>query len=206
MRRRKPPSRRKDTHRYQVRIIGGQWKRSLLPVSIVPNLRPTPNRVRETLFNWLYTLFGDRWKEMTCFDLFAGTGNITYEFASRKSPSIIAVDHNFYCTGFIRKTAKNLKYDNVRVIRRDVFQFLNSCSQKFDIIFADPPYDLPHIEKIAEHVFANNLLNPNGWLIIEHPKTEDFSKHPNFYEHRKYGKLNFSFLVQFEKKDEPKTE
>jgi 16S rRNA G966 N2-methylase RsmD len=83
----------------------------------------------------------------------------------------------------------------VTVIKGYSFQFTERCKQKFEIIFADPPYDLPGIEKIVDNVFNNQLLNPDGWLIMEHSREHDFSQHPKFYEHRKYGKLNFSFLV-----------
>ena len=92
----------------------------------------------------------------------------------------------------------------MNIIRGDAFHFLERSRQKYDIIFADPPYDLDGVEKIADIVFKNNLLNPDGWLVIEHSKSYDFSKHPNFYQHRKYGKLNFTFLVNMTEKSSDK--
>ena len=89
-----------------------------------------------------------------------------------------------------------MNYENVIVIKDDAFKFIEKCRQKFDIIFADPPYIMTGLEKIVETVFEKELLNPDGWLILEHPRNYDFTKHPQFYQHRKYGKLNFSFLTK----------
>ena len=187
-----------------MRIIGGKNKgRKILAPNNLP-VRPTTDLGKESLFNILNNYF--YFDNVTVLDLFAGTGNITYEFASREALSVTSVDNNQYCTDFIKKTLQKLDYDNVMVIRSDAFQFVNRCRQKFDIIFADPPYDLSGIEKIVEDVFANNLLNPSGWLIIEHDRSYDFSKHPNFHQHRKYGKLNFSILIQYKKETKQETE
>ena len=183
-----------------MRIIGGKNKgRKIVAPSNLP-VRPSTDLGKESLFNILNNYF--YFDNISVLDLFSGTGNITYEFASRGALNVIAIDNSQQCSDFIKKTVQKLNYDNVVVIKNDAFQFVNRCRQKFDIIFADPPYDLPDIEKIVENVFANNLLNPNGWLIMEHAKTYNFSKHPNFYQHRKYGKLNFSFLIEYEKNTE----
>ena len=187
-----------------MRIIGGKNRgRKIVAPNNLP-VRPTTDLGKESLFNILNNYF--YFENVSVLDLFAGTGNITYEFASRDALNVIAIDNHSGCADFIKKNVQKLEYDNVTVIKNDAFQFVSRCRQKFDIIFADPPYDLANIEKIVDDVFTNNLLNPSGWLIIEHDKTHDFSKHPNFFQHRKYGKLNFSFLVQYEKKADPETE
>ena len=176
-----------------MRIINGKnkGKHILAPTSLP--IRPTTDLGKESLFNILNNYFF--FDKVTVLDLFAGTGNITYEFASREAVSIIAVDNHQPCVDFIRKTISKLNYENVIVIKDDAFKFIEKCRQKFDIIFADPPYIMTGLEKIVETVFEKELLNPDGWLILEHPRNYDFTKHPQFYQHRKYGKLNFSFLV-----------
>ena len=179
-----------------MRIIQGKNKGRRIQAPASLPVRPTTDLGKESLFNILNNyFFFDR---ITVLDLFAGTGNISYEFASRGAVSITAVDNHQGCTDFIRKTAEKLQFDTISVIRGDAFSFVERSRQKFNIIFADPPYDLKGLERIVEHVFENQLLRPSGWLVLEHPREYDFSQHPNFYEHRKYGKLNFTFLVNFE--------
>lgn len=176
-----------------MRIINGKNEGRKIEAPTSLPVRPTTDLGKESLFNILNNYFN--FDSIKVLDLFAGTGNITYEFASRDALSVTAVDNYQGCTDFIRKTITSLGYENVSIIRGDAFQFVAKSKQKYDIIFADPPYDMEGVEKIVESVFKNNLLNPDGWLIIEHSRNYDFSKHPHFYEHRKYGKLNFSFLV-----------
>jgi len=183
-----------------MRIISGKNKgRHIIAPASLP-VRPTTDLGKESLFNILNNYFF--FDSVSVLDLFAGTGNISLEFASREASSVIAVDNHSGCVDFIKKTAEKLQYNNLLVIKSDAFRFTERCSQKFDIIFADPPYDLKDIDKIVSNVFSNNLLKPHGWLIMEHSREHDFSKHPNFYEHRKYGKLNFSFLVNMISTDE----
>jgi 16S rRNA (guanine(966)-N(2))-methyltransferase RsmD len=179
-----------------MRIIQGKNKGKQIKAPASLPVRPTTDLGKESLFNILNNyFFFDR---ITVLDLFAGTGNISYEFASRGAMSVTVVDNYQGCTDFIRKTAEKLQLDNISVIRGDAFSFVERSRQQFDIIFADPPYDLMGLEIIVDHVFANHLLKPSGWLVLEHPREYDFSQHPHFYEHRKYGKLNFTFLVNFE--------
>jgi 16S rRNA (guanine(966)-N(2))-methyltransferase RsmD len=184
-----------------MRIINGKNRGKKIEAPASLPVRPTTDLGKESLFNILNNyFFFDRVKVL---DLFSGTGNITYEFASRGAVSVTAVDNHQGCTDFIRRTITQLGYDNVSIIRGDAFHFVAKCRQKFDIIFADPPYDTEEVGQIVDTVFKNQLLNPDGWLVIEHSRDYDFSKHPKFYQHRKYGKLNFSFLVNM---SEPKTE
>jgi len=179
-----------------MRIINGKNKGRQIHAPASLPVRPTTDLGKESLFNILNNYFF--FNRITVLDLFAGTGNISYEFASRGAVSITAVDNHQGCTDFIKKTIENLNFKQITVVRGDAFSFVARSRQQFDIIFADPPYELQGLEKIVEHVFANKLLKPGGWLVLEHPREYDFTQHPNFYEHRKYGKLNFTFLVNFE--------
>lgn len=187
-----------------MRIISGKNRgRHIVAPDNLP-VRPTTDLGKESLFNILNNYFYfDRVKVL---DLFSGTGNITYEFASRGALSVIAVDADQRCTNFIKRTVEKLDFPNVAVVHQDAFLYTERCRQKFDVIFADPPYQLEGIEKIIDNVFANELLNPDGWLIMEHSKEHDFSEHPKFFQHRTYGKLNFTFLVNMTEDSENEEE
>jgi 16S rRNA (guanine(966)-N(2))-methyltransferase RsmD len=127
-------------------------------------------------------------------DLFAGTGSISYEFASRGSQFIVAVDSHPRCIRFIKETSERLDFASIKVIRANAFTFLRQTRQQFDIIFADPPYETEGIEQIVAIVSEKELLKQDGWLIIEHPKEVDFSEYEKFFNRRKYGRVNFSFF------------
>ena len=176
-----------------MRIIAGKNKgRKIVAPATLP-VRPTTDLGKESLFNILNNYFF--FDAITVIDLFAGTGNVSLEFASRGAVSVTSVDSYAGCVDFIKKTAAQLQYLNVTAIKADAFQYVERLRQPVDIIFADPPYDLEGVERLPQIVFERNLLKPDGWLIIEHGKDRDFSQHPNFYQLRKYGKLHFSFLV-----------
>ncbi len=176
-----------------MRIIGGiHSKKRIIAPSNLP-VRPTTDMAKEALFNILdnYIYFED----VSVLDLFAGTGNISYEFASRKSERIVSVDIDTNCVRFMKATVGNLEYSNqMQVIQSDVFEFLDKHSGSYDIIFADPPYDLENIDEIYDKVMDNNLLNKKGMLIIEHPQGIDLSDKEYFTRMRKYGKVHFSFF------------
>ncbi len=155
-------------------------------------VRPTTDLAKEALFNVLNNHFD--FENIKVIDLFAGTGNISYEFASRGAIEVVAVDNHFKCIDFINSTVEMLKLENLKVVRADVFKFLNYCKPGFDLIFADPPYDMQRIEIIVQKVFERNLLSADGWLIIEHAATNNFSAMNTFMEERKYGRVHFSFF------------
>ena len=157
-------------------------------------VRPTTDMAKESLFNILSNKID--FEDKLALDLFTGTGSIAFEFVSRGCQTVIAVDKNFQCIQFIKQAGLEFGMENLHVIRTDVFRFIQSTSKKFDIIFADPPYALDGIETINQLVFENKLLNKGGWLIVEHPREIDFSEQEHFVEHRKYGKVNFSFFSQ----------
>ena len=154
--------------------------------------RPTTDFAKENLFNILYNNFD--FSELKVLDLFSGTGSISYEFASRGSISVISVESNFKHQSFIKKTIEEFGMQQVKSIKSDVFRYVKTCRDKFDIIFADPPYELKEIESIPDYIFEHNILNDSGWLIVEHGDKTSFSRHPAFIELRKYGGVNFSIF------------
>lgn len=175
-----------------MRIIGGKLKG--LRLNPPPNLpvRPTTDMAKEALFNILYNQYD--FEELKVLDLFSGTGSLSIEFASRGVQEVISVDKNVGCYNFLKNTAKQLKLDAIKANKADVFKFLEQETEKYDLIFADPPFDIPQIPLIPELVFKNNLLNPGGLLIVEHPTLKKIDSHPNFKEQRKYGYSSFSFF------------
>lgn len=177
-----------------MRIIGGKYgRRTIRPPKNLP-VRPTTDLAKESLFNILSNKID--FYDKTALDLFTGTGSIAFEFASRACQEVIAIDKNQQCIQFINKASSDFGMENLHAIRADAFRFIQSSSRRFDLIFADPPYALAHIDTISQLIFENNLLNKEGWLIVEHPREVDLSKQEHFAEHRKYGKVNFSFFHQ----------
>ncbi len=175
-----------------MRIIGGEHKgRRINPPTNLP-VRPTTDMAKEALFNILNNLID--FEDLQVLDLFAGTGSISYEFASRNAARVIAVDLNFKCVEFIRKTVRELKMNSLSVVRADVMKFLNHPFDTFDLIFSDAPYDLKEMDKIPEVIISKGWLKKNARLIVEHSKEIDFSGHPYFEQQRKYGKVCFSFF------------
>ena len=175
-----------------MRIISGIHKGRRINAPGNLPVRPTTEFAKESLFNILLNNFD--LQKIRVLDLFAGTGNISYEFASRGCVDITSVDIDHRCIRFINKTVAFLKCENIKVIRSDSFKFLNSCKEKFDIIFADPPFLMTEVDRIANRVFENQLLNENGWLIIEHSGNTDLSNLDHFIEKRRYGNVNFSIF------------
>ena len=175
-----------------MRIIRGTHRGRKITAPASLPVRPTTDLAKESLFNILdnHLYFED----VRVLDLYAGTGSISYEFASRGSKMIIAVDIHPQCVRFISETAARLGFNQLKAIRSSSIGFLDHCREKFDLIFADPPYDLEGIEEVIKLVFDKELLSEGGWLIIEHAQGKNFSAFPNFSQHRNYGKVNFSFF------------
>ncbi|HET8808984.1 MAG TPA: RsmD family RNA methyltransferase [Flavobacteriaceae bacterium] len=176
-----------------MRIISGKHKGRRLEAPKKLPVRPTTDMAKEGLFNILSNRFD--FFETSVLDLFSGTGNMSYEFASRGVPQITAVDKNYHCVQYISKTSTILDA-GINVVKSDVFQYLEKTSLTADLIFADPPYDFPleKFQKIVDIVLEKNLLNPDGVLVIEHSKHTDLSKTTGFDEKRNYGNSVFSFF------------
>lgn len=176
-----------------MRIISGKFKGKRLIAPKTLPVRPTTDMAKEALFNILN--FQIDFQEIKLLDLFAGTGNISYEFISRGTTQITAVDQHYGCVKFINKTANELEAE-INTVKSDVFKYLDKVKTKSDLIFADPPYDFSteDFQKIPQLVFKNNLLEKEGLLIVEHSKRTDLSETANFSESRRYGNSVFSFF------------
>lgn len=176
-----------------MRIISGEYKgRKIVAPKKLP-VRPTTDMAKEALFNILNNQY--YFDDISVLDLFSGTGNISYEFASRGTEQITAVDDNFGCIRFINETAESFEMP-ISTIKSDVFKFLESSKQKHTIIFADPPYDfgIELFSKIPELVFKNELLEDEGLLIVEHSKHTDLSELEHYSHTKNYGGNAFSFF------------
>ena len=175
-----------------MRIVGGKYKGRIFRPNKKFTSRPTTDLAKEGLFNILENRYD--FSEKTVLDLFSGTGSIAYEFLSRGCKQALLVEKNYNHVRFIQEVLKALGVENGRVVKTDVFKYLHHSPEKFDIIFADPPFDLPYLNDIPKAVFSSGVLNENGLFILEHPKEFSFSSHANFSELRKYGKVNFTFF------------
>ncbi|WP_340198877.1 RsmD family RNA methyltransferase [Ascidiimonas sp. W6] len=176
-----------------MRIISGKHKgRRLMAPGKLP-VRPTTDFAKEALFNILNNYY--HFEEISVLDLFSGTGNISFEFASRGCLEVVSVDSHHGCIKYIEKIAIELSLE-IKTIKSDVFKFLENTNVSRDVIFADPPYDLSieQFEKIVYHVFNNSLLKEQGTLIIEHSKHTKLDHLPNFHMEKRYGGNVFSFF------------
>ncbi len=175
-----------------MRIIGGTFRGRIIEPPSGFKARPTTDLARESLLNILNNRYD--FAGVSLLDLFAGTGAISYEFASRGTGDIDLVEtERRYCE-FISSTIRKLGISNARVHRIDVRDFLKVCHKQYDIIFADPPYDIPWLREIPELVFRSGAVKDTSLFILEHPKSCNFTDHPQFSEHRNYGSVNFSFF------------
>ena len=175
-----------------MRIVGGTYKGRQFTPKKSFGARPTTDLAKEALFNILVNRID--FEGSSVLDLFAGSGSIGYEFISRGVKNATFVEKNYSHVQFIKKVIGELEINNAKIIRNDVFHFLKRYPGNFDIVFADPPYDLKELNEIPSAVFQSDVLNKNGLFILEHPKDHNFSGHPNFTEIRNYGKVNFSFF------------
>lgn len=177
-----------------MRIISGSHRgKQLIAPKTLP-VRPTTDFAKESLFNILNNYFF--LDSIKVLDLFAGTGNISYEFGSRGCPDITAVDSHPACVQYIRKTAETLAYP-IEVVKSDVFTYLDRSLSQYDVIFADPPYDIEpdSLERLIETVFERNLLGEEGLLIVEHSSKVHLEEVSHFQEERRYGGTAFSLFA-----------
>ncbi|MBQ7419278.1 MAG: RsmD family RNA methyltransferase [Prevotella sp.] len=175
-----------------MRIITGKYKGRHFEIPRTFKARPTTDFAKENIFNVLNGYID--LEDSTALDLFSGTGSITLELLSRGCSQVISVELDRDHHRFIQDCLKKLNTQACIPIRGDVFRFLKSCKQQYDIVFADPPYALKELPTIPDLIFEKDLLKPDGIFVFEHGKDHDFSQHPHFVEHRSYGSVNFSLF------------
>lgn len=175
-----------------MRIITGIYKGRRFDIPHTFKARPTTDFAKENIFNVLNSYID--FEGTTALDLFAGTGSISLELLSRGCQQVVSIEKDRDHHAFIRQCVQKLGAENSVVIRGDVFRYIKSCSQQFDFIFADPPYQLTELAQIPDLIFEKDLLKEEGIFVLEHGAQNDFSNHPHFVEHRKYGSVNFSIF------------
>ena len=175
-----------------MRIIRGKYGRRRFDVPTNITARPTTDFARENIFNVIENLVDI--EDATVVDLFAGTGAVSLEFLSRGAASVTAVEKASTQYNFIRKVAAILDDPALHIVRGDALRYVSSATRRVDIIFADPPYDLPGFDEIPVKVLDSALFGPGTLFILEHSKTRDYSTLPGFFEHRAYGSVNFSLF------------
>jgi len=179
-----------------MRIVTGKYKGRHFDIPRSFKARPTTDFAKENIFNVLvqYVDFEDA----EALDLFSGTGSISLELLSRGCKQVVSVeldrDHHRFITECVKKLTAGGTELPVIPIRGDVFRFLKSCKQQYDLIFADPPYALKELATLPDIIFERQLLKEEGIFVLEHGKDHDFSQHPHFVEHRAYGSVNFSIF------------
>ncbi len=178
-----------------MRIIAGELGgRKFNPPSKMPHTRPTTDTAKEGLFNILQHHFD--LGALKTLDLFGGTGSISYELASRGVKDLTIVERDAILYAFIKKTGAAFRIGNLKTLKMDVFKFINQCTDKFDLIFAGPPYALSNINDLPRLIFEKELLNKNGWFVLEHTPRNDFKTLPFYRSERNYGTTVFSFFAE----------
>lgn len=175
-----------------MRIISGKYKGRAINPPRNLRARPTTDFAKENLFNVLNNLVD--FEECDVLDLFAGTGSMSYEFASRGAKSVTSVEINAVHHSFIRRTAQELGASNLFAVKANAFLYLRSCPKSFGIVFSDAPYDLEGLEEIVDLVLEGSVLNEDGIFIFEHSDKYDFSSHKYFWQLRSYGSVQFSMF------------
>lgn len=177
-----------------MRIIGGEHGgRKFNPPSKMPYTRPTTDIAKEGLFNVLQHKLDI--EELKTLDLFGGTGSISYELASRGAADLTIVEKDTSMYEFIKKTSETLRIENIKPVKMDVFKFISQCTDKFDFIFAGPPYALTTIDELPKLIFEKQLLNDKGWFVLEHTPRNDYKSVPYYKSEKNYGTTIFSIFV-----------
>lgn len=177
-----------------MRIISGRYGgRKITPPTNMPYTRPTTDIAKEGLFNILQNNL--EIEKLKVLDLFGGTGCISYELASRGAQDITIVEKDNHMYDFIKRTAAELKLENFKVMRADVFKFIDTSAEQYDFIFAGPPYALATIDDLPMKIFAKKLLKPDGWFILEHTPRNDYKKFAHYKTERNYGTTIFSIFI-----------
>lgn len=178
-----------------MRIIGGEHGgRKLNPPTKMPYTRPTTDIAKEGLFNVLQHKLD--FEELKTLDLFGGTGSISYELASRGVTDLTIVEKDSQMYEFIKKTSIDLRIENLKTVKMDVFKFITGCTERFDFIFAGPPYALTTIDELPKLIFEKKLLNKNGWFVLEHTPRNDYKQFPYYKSEKNYGTTIFSIFIE----------
>ena len=178
-----------------MRIITGKYKGRHFDIPRSFKARPTTDFAKENIFNVLVGYID--FDGVSALDLFSGTGSISLELLSRGCAQVVSVELDRDHHRFIQECARRLQPDGrapLACVRTDVFRFLKSCRQQYDLIFADPPYALRELPLLPDIILERGLLKPDGMFVLEHGKDHDFSGHPCLLEHRQYGSVNFSLF------------
>ena len=175
-----------------MRVITGKYKGRHFDIPRTFKARPTTDFAKENIFNVLNGLID--WDGTRALDLFAGTGSITLELLSRGCSHVVSIELDYDHHRFITECLKKLDVKECIALKTDVFRFVKSCHQQFDLIFADPPYALKELPTIPDLIFSHQLLSDNGIFVFEHGKDHNFSTHPYFLEQRVYGSVNFTLF------------
>jgi 16S rRNA (guanine966-N2)-methyltransferase len=177
-----------------MRIISGKWGgRKISPPANMPNTRPTTDIAKEGLFNILQNRMD--LDGITTLDLFGGTGSISYELASRGAADLTIIEKDAVMHAFIKKNLDMLGAENAKVLKMDVFAYLDTCTGPFDLIFAGPPYALGSIDELPKIIVARQLIAKDGFFILEHTPRNQYEKFAGFSFRRNYGSTLFSFFV-----------
>ena len=189
-----------------MRIIRGKYGRRRFSVPTNITARPTTDFARENIFNVIENITDI--EGARCLDLFAGTGAVSFEFLSRDAASVTSVEKSTIQGSFIEKVARELHDDNLRLLRADAVRYIREYTGRpFDIVFADPPYDMPGFGDIPGAVLSGGLLGPGSVFVMEHSKAYNFSSLPHFDQHRAYGSVNFSiFIIPDEENNDEKSD
>ena len=178
-----------------MRIISGiHGGRRISPPANMPHTRPTTDIAKEGLFNVLQNNLDI--ESLKTLDLFGGTGCISYELASRGAEDCTIVEKDSKMYGFIKKTAASLDFDHFKIVKSDVFKYMESCTEKYDFIFAGPPYALTTIDDLPKIIFERKLLKPGGWFVLEHTPRNDYKKTAHYRTERNYGTTIFSIFIE----------
>lgn len=175
-------------------ISGSHGGRKIAPPANMPHTRPTTDIAKEGLFNIIENNL--EIESLKTLDLFGGTGAISYELASRGAQDLTIIEKDSIMYEFIKKTSASLGFENFKVLRSEVFKYINTCHEKYDFIFAGPPYALTTIDDLPKLIFEKQLLNSKGWFILEHTPRNDYKKTPHYRTERNYGTTIFSIFIQ----------
>jgi 16S rRNA (guanine(966)-N(2))-methyltransferase RsmD len=175
-----------------MRIISGKYRGRNIPVRKDFPSRPTTDFAKENLFNVLNNCF--EFEGLKILDLFAGTGSISYEFASRGCEAVISIEKDYKSYSFIKTIVNDFGFNEITAVKMDAFKYIEKSTESFDIIFADPPFNLESLSDLPEKVLNSEILKEHGWFILEHGKKHQFNDNQHLKEIRNYGSVNFSIF------------